>query len=78
MEENILTYGDFKKTSEYLNAEDTSLCINGEEPVDEMYYPEELDHIPVFGIGYGADNTIQIDLIISNWEDRYNVDWIAQ
>lgn len=73
-----MTYGEYKQTEEYLNAEDIDLCINGEEPIDEMYYPEELDHIPIFGIGSRADNTIQIDLIISNWENRYDIGWIAE
>ena len=68
-----MTYGEYKQTEEYLNAEDVDLCINGEEPIDEMYYPEELDHIPVLGIGSRADNTIQIDLIISNWKKNIKI-----
>ena len=73
-----MTYGEYKQTEEYLNAEDVDLCINGEEPIDEMYYPEELDHIPVLGIGSRVENTIQIDLIISNWKNRYDIGWIAE
>ena len=73
-----MTYGEYKQTEEYLQAVDVDLCVNGEEPIDEMYYPEELDHIPVFGVGNRADGTIQIDLIISNWNDRYEVGWVAQ
>ena len=74
----IMTYGEYKKTKEYLNAEDIYLCVNGEEPIDEMYYPVELDNISIFGIGKFSDNTIQIDLIVSNWNNRYDENWIAE
>lgn len=72
-----MTYGELKQTEEYLNAEDIELCINGEDPVDEMYYPEELDHIQVIGTATDG-NIMQIDLAISNWEDRYEPDWVAE
>ena len=73
-----MTYGEYKKTEEYLNAEDIYLCVNGEEPIDEMYYPVELDNMPIIGIGKFSDNTIQIDLIVSNWNNRYEENWIAE
>ena len=56
-----MTYGKYKKTKEYLNAEDIYLCVNGEDPVNEMYYPYQLDNVPIIGIGYLQNNIIQID-----------------
>ena len=73
-----MTYGELKETDLYKNAFDSFLCINGEEEIDEMYYPEELDHIPVIGTGHSLDGTLQIDLLISNWKDRYNSNWRAE
>ena len=32
-----MTYGKYKKTKEYLNAEDIYLCVNGEDPVNEIH-----------------------------------------
>ena len=48
--ELIMTYGEYKKTDEYLNAEDVTVCVNGEDEIDEIYYPDELDFLPVVGI----------------------------
>lgn len=72
-----MIYGEYKQTEEYLNAEDVSLCVNGEDPVDEMYYPEELNHLPVIGIGYSG-NELLIDIVCLNWDKRFEPDWIAQ
>lgn len=73
-----MTYGEYKETEEYINAEDIYLCVNGEDPVDEMYFPDELDNIPIIGIGYLQNNIIQIDLVVSNWEDRFDPGWYAE
>lgn len=77
-----MTYGEYKQTEEYLNAEDVDLCINGEEPIDEEYfYADEfciLDNLPVVGIGHMADGTIHIDLVCINWDKRFELDWIPE
>lgn len=73
-----MTYGELKNKDFYINADDIELCINGEEIVDEMYYPYELDFLNVVGIGFNNDNTLLIDLICINWKDRFEADWIAQ
>lgn len=50
------TYGEFKKTEMYLNAVDSAICVNDEDILyDEMYYPEELDHLPVVGTCFRPD-----------------------
>lgn len=72
-----MTYGELKEKDFYQNAEDTFLCVNGEEPVDEMYYPYELDSLQVIGIGFNADNILVIDIVCTNWDNRYELDWIA-
>jgi hypothetical protein len=76
--ENNMTYGKYKKTKEYLNAEDIYLCVNGEDPVNEMYYPYQLDNVPIIGIGYLQNNIIQIDLVVLNWKDRFDPEWYAE
>lgn len=74
----IQTYGDFKRTKMYLQAENTVICINNEDELyDEMYFPEELDHLPVIGIISKPDGMLGINLLCSNWDDRYEQDWVA-
>lgn len=74
----IQTYGDFKRTKMYLQAENTAICINNEDELyDEMYFPEELDHLPVIGIISKPDGMLGINLLCSNWDDRYEQDWVA-
>lgn len=75
----IQTYGDFKRTKIYLQAENTAICVNNEDKLyDEMYFPEELDHLPVIGIISKPDGTLGINLLCSNWDDRYEPDWVAE
>ena len=75
----MMTYGDFKETEMYLNAEDSAICINDEDILyDEMYYPEELNHLLVIGTGFTADGLLQINLLCSNWGDRNEVDFVAE
>lgn len=75
----IQTYGDFKRTKMYLQAENTAICINNEDELyDEMYFPEELDHLPVIGIISKPDGMLGINLLCSNWDDRYEPDWVAE
>ena len=72
-----MTYGEYKKTDEYLNAEDVTVCVNGEDEIDEIYYPDELDFLPVVGVGYNATG-IKIDIVCSNWNRRFDIGWIAE
>lgn len=72
-----MTYGEYKKTDGYLNAEDVIVCMNGEDEIDDMYYPDELDNLLVVGVGYNATE-IKIDLVCSNWNKRFDVGWIAE
>ena len=75
----IQTYGDFKRTKLYLQAENTAICVNSEDDLyDEMYFPEELDHLPVIGILSKPDGMLGINLMCSNWNDRYEPDWVAE
>lgn len=73
-----MTYGEFKKTKEHHKANDVSLCINGNDVVDEMYYPVELDCVPIVGVSYLANESITIDLIIHNWDRRFERNWESQ
>lgn len=80
-----MTYEEFKNTKEYISADDTSVCINGEEEIDEMYYPGELDFLPVVGVSYlpvivnGRMVTrLVIDLVCSNWDKRFDVDFLGE
>ena len=76
---NMITYGDFKKTKMYLNEEDSAICVNDEDVLyDEMYYPEELDHLPVIGTVSTSEGLLVINLLCSNWKDRNEPNWIAE
>lgn len=72
-----MTYGEFKKTKEYKRAEDVTVCVNGEDAIDEIYYPDELDFLPVVGVGYDG-KCIMIDLVCNNWDKRFDVGWIGE
>lgn len=73
------TYGDFKRTIMYLQAENTAICVNSEDELyDEMYFSEELDHLPVIGFISKSDGMLIINLLCSNWGDRYEPDWVAE
>lgn len=66
----VRTYGSLKKTKLYKNAKDVTLTINGEDEIDEMYYPEELDDCRIIGIrltNCGKDLSIDIDC--ENWNE---------
>lgn len=74
-----MTYGEFKKTEIYLNAEDSAICINDEDILyDEMYYPEELDHLLVIGFESTPEGMLQINLLCSNWGNRNEIDFVAE
>lgn len=70
-----MTYGEIKNRKEYINASDVDVCVNGEEPIDEQLYPEELDNLQVVGMGHGANGSLLIDLVCENWDERYEDDW---
>lgn len=75
----MMTYGEFKKTEIYLNAEDSAICVNDEDVLyDEMYYPEELDHLPVVGFESTPEGMLQINLLCSNWGNRNEIDFVAE
>lgn len=77
-----MTYGEYKQTEEYLNAEDIEVCVNGEESIDEEdFYVDELctlDDLPVIGTANMADRTLHIDLVCTNWDKRFEPDWIPE
>lgn len=56
-----MKFYELKKTKQYKNAIDINIFVNGES-IDEQYYPVELDELEVIGVGYMADNTLNIDL----------------
>ena len=73
------TYGEFKKAEMYLNAVDSAICVNDDDMLyDEMYYPEELDHLPVAGTCFRSDGLLEINLLCDNWDDRYEPGWVAE
>ena len=63
-----MTYGEFKNTKTYRDATDTSISVNGSEPIDEMYYPLELDFLDVVGTSHHPDGGINIDLVCEDNE----------
>ena len=74
-----MLFKDLKESDAYKNADDIFVCVNGEDAIDETYYPIELDLLPVIGAGYSNNgSTLMIDLGCSNWDDRYNSNWIAK
>lgn len=73
-----MTYGEIKETEMYIKAEDVSVSVNEEEPIDEQYYPYELDMLPVVGTGHMANGELHIDLACANWDKRFDVDWVAK
>lgn len=77
-----MTFGELKETDMYINAEDIDICVNGEEPINEEYfYVDEiclLDNLPVVGIGHFSNGILQIDLVSSNWDKRFDEDWIPE
>lgn len=42
-----------------------------------MYYPDELDFLPVVGVGYDTEG-ITIDLVCTNWDKRFDIGWIGE
>ena len=77
-----MTYGEYKQTDAYINAEDIDVCVNGEEPIDEQYfYVGEfctLDDLQVIGTGSMADGLLHIDLVCTNWNKRFEPNWIPE
>lgn len=77
-----MTYGEIKETEAYINAEDIEVCVNGEEPIDEEYFYVDgfciLDDLLVIGTGNMADGTLHIDLVCTNWDKRFEPDWIPE
>ena len=73
------TYRDFKRTKLYLQAENTAICVNDEDELyDEMYFSGKLDHLSVIGFISKPDGMLIINLLCSNWGDRYEPDWVAE
>lgn len=77
-----MTYGEIKETAAYINAEDVEVCVNDEDPIDEEYfYVDEfcvLDNLLVVGTGKMDDGTFHIDLVCTNWDKRFDTDWIPE
>ena len=77
-----MTYGELKETETYINAKDIEINVNMEESIDEEYfYVDEfclLDDLQVIGTANMADGTLHIDLICTNWNKRFEPDWIPE
>lgn len=77
-----MTLGELKKLKMYINAEDVDICVNGEEPINDEYFYEDdiclLDNLPVVGTGYFPDGILQVDLVCTNWDRKYEEDWIPE
>lgn len=52
-----------KETKAYINVEDIEVYVNGEEPIDEEYF---YDDLPVIGTGNIVDGILHIDLLCTN------------
>lgn len=77
-----MIYNEFKQTAMYINAEDVNICVNGEEPIDEEYfYVDEvclLDNLPVVGTAHYPNGNVMVDLVCTNWDQRFEEDWIPE
>ena len=77
-----MTYGELKETETYINAEDIEINVNMEESIDEEYfYVDEfclLDELQVIGTANMEDGTLHIDLVCTNWDKRFDPDWIPE
>ena len=77
-----MLYSVLKESEDYINAEDIEISVNGEEPIDEEYYYVDevclLDNLTVVGIGHKTDGTLHVDLICSNWDKRFESDWVPE
>lgn len=78
-----MTFGELKETEMYINAEDVDICINGEDSIDDEYFYEDdiclLDHLPVVGTAHFPNGILQVDLICTNWDKKYDSDdWIPE
>ena len=77
-----MTYGELKETETYINAKDIEINVNMEESIDEEYfYVDEfclLDDLQVIGTANMADGTLHIDLVCTNWNKRFEPDWIPE
>ena len=58
-------------------SKNTTVCVNGEDAISEIYYPDELDFLPVVGVGYDTEG-ITIDLVCTNWDKRFDIGWIGE
>ena len=77
-----MTYGELKETETYINAKDIEINVNMEESIDEEYfYVDEfclLDDLQVIGTANMEDGTLHIDLVCTNWDKRFDPDWIPE
>ena len=77
-----MTFGEIKQTKEFINAPDYEVRVNGGEPVEEEYYYIDevclLDKLLVVGTGSWSDGTLRIDLVCSNWDKRFDIDWYPE
>ena len=77
-----MTYGELKETETYINAKDIEINVNMEESIDEEYfYVDEfclLDELQVIGTANMEDGTLHIDLVCTNWDKRFDPDWIPE
>jgi hypothetical protein len=77
-----MTYGEFKKTEVYVNANDIEICVNGEEPIDEEYFAVDefcmLDELLVFNFEMMINNLLHIDLYCANWNKRLEFGWVPE
>lgn len=77
-----MTLGELKKTKMYINAEDVDICVNGEDPINEEYfYTDEiclLDCLPVVGTAHLSNRDLQVDLVCTNWDERFTEDWTPE
>lgn len=78
-----MTYGELKETEMYINAEDVDVCVNGEEPINEEFFYNDddvclLDTLPVVGTGHFSNGILQVDLVCTNWDKKFDEDWIPE
>lgn len=73
-----MLFRELKSTSLFRNAVDYVIRINDKDEIDDMYYQEELDHLPVEVTSVVGCNCLYIDITCSNWDKRYEPGWVAE
>lgn len=76
-----MTFGELKETDMYVDAEDIRVFVNDDEIGEEGFYIDEiclLDTLPVIGTVHFPNGNLEVDLVCTNWDERFDEDWIPE